>query len=117
MKKPTSAIDEYLADVSGPRRVALDQLRARIRAVIPRAEECISYRLPAFRVDGRVVAGFAATAKGCSYYPFSGSTLRTLAADLAGYKQTAGALHFDPTKGLPATLVRKLIKTRLAEAK
>lgn len=112
--KPAT-IDAYLATVKGEKRAALDHLRERIRAVVPRAEECISYTIPAFRLDGRIVAGFAATAKGCSYFPFSGSTLRTLAKELAGYDQTKSALHFDPARPLPATLVRKLVKARIAE--
>lgn len=111
---PTT-IDEYLANVKGPKRVALGQLRKIIRAVVPKAEECISYKIPAFRLDGRIVAGFAATAKGCSYFPFSGSTLRTLADELADYGQTKSSLHFDPANPLPRTLVRKLIKARIAE--
>jgi uncharacterized protein YdhG (YjbR/CyaY superfamily) len=113
-RKPT-AIDEYLATVRGERRTALDKLRKTIRAIIPRAEECMSYRIPAFRLDGRIVAGFAATAKGCSYFPFSGSTLRTLASELEDYDRTKGSLHFEPAAPLPATLVRKLIKVRIAE--
>ena len=113
-RKPTT-IDEYLATVKGERRAALDKLRKIIRSIVPKAEECISYRIPAFRLDGRIVAGFAATAKGCSYFPFSGSTVRTLAKELDGYSGTKGSLHFDPAKPLPATLVRKLIKTRIAE--
>ena len=86
-----------------------------IRGIVPGAEECISYGIPAFRLDGRIVAGFAATADGCSYYPFSGTTLATLARDLEGYEGTKSALHFDPGKPLPVTLVRKLIRTRIAE--
>jgi uncharacterized protein YdhG (YjbR/CyaY superfamily) len=109
-------IDEYLAKVTGEKRAALDQLRQLLRSMLPKAEECISYGLPAFRVDGEVVAGFAATAKGCSYYPFSGSTLATLADELSGYTMTAGALHFSPAKPLPRALVRKLLKTRIAES-
>lgn|SRR5450631_337426 len=118
MRKPTprpTTIDAYLATVKGEKRVALDKLRQTIRAVVPRAEECISYAIPAFRLDGRIVAGFAATAKGCSYFPFSGSTLRTLAKELADYEQTKSSLHFDPAAPLPATLVRKLVKARIAE--
>jgi uncharacterized protein YdhG (YjbR/CyaY superfamily) len=109
---PTS-IDAYLAKVKG--------LKARRARPAPQdhprrqAEECISYRMPAFRLDGRIAAGFAATAKGCSYFPFSGSTLRTLADELADYEQTKSSLHFDPAEPLPRTLVRKLIKARLAE--
>ncbi len=63
----------------------------------------------------KLVAGFATTAKGCSYFPFSGSTLRTLADELEGYDMTKGALHFDPAEPLPLALVRKLIKARKAE--
>src|SRR6516165_7550977 len=115
MVRAKTTIDAYLAAVKGERRRALQALRRTIRSILPRAEECISYGIPAFRLEGRVVAGFAATAKGCSYFPFSGSTLRTLARDVKNYDQTKGSLHFDPAKPLPATLVRKLIKTRIAE--
>jgi uncharacterized protein YdhG (YjbR/CyaY superfamily) len=110
-------IDEYLAPLSDESRAALCKLRKAIRLIVPKAEECISYRIPAFRLDGAVVAGFCATAKGCSYFPFSGSTLGALAADLRAYDQTKSSLHFYPDKPLPATLVRKLIKARIAETK
>jgi len=116
MKKPID-IAGYLASVGAEQRKALQRLRRTIRSVVPDAEECISYGMPAFRVDGRVVAGFLATKKGCSYFPFSGSTLATLKKEVAGFSQTKGALHFDPAKGLPVTLVRKLIRTRLAESR
>lgn len=113
-RKPTT-IDEYLEGVSEPRRAALENLRTTIRSIVPKAVECISYGMPAFRYDGKVIAGFSATAKGCSYYPFSGSTLGTLAAKLAAYDKTKSALHFVPDEPLPASLVRVLIKTRIAE--
>ena len=111
------AIDEYLAGVSPRNRALLQQLRAAIRGVVPEAEECISYRMPAFRFNGRVIAGFSATSKGCSYYPFSGTTLTTLAHEVEGYSQTKSALHFGPDNPLPTALVRKLLKARIAEAK
>jgi uncharacterized protein YdhG (YjbR/CyaY superfamily) len=110
-------IDDYLSRVPPGRRKALQKLRAAIRKILPRAEECISYSIPAFRIEGGVVAGFAATAKGCSYFPFSGTTLGTLGEELAGYGRTKSALHFDPEKGLPAALVRKLIRARTREMK
>lgn len=113
-RKPTT-VDAHLATVRGEKRAALDDLRRTIRAIVPKADECISYGIPAFRLDGKIVAGFAATAKGCSYFPFSGSTLRTLADALEGYDMTKSALHFDPADPLPVTLVRKLIKARRAE--
>ena len=114
VRKPTT-IDEYLAAVKGEKRAALDKLRKTIRGIVPKAEECISYGIPAFSLDGNIVAGFAATKKGCSYFPFSGSTLGTLAEDLEDYEQTKSSLHFDPAAPLPATLVRKLIRARIAE--
>ncbi len=115
-RKPTT-IDEYLAQVSGPRRAALQRLRRTIRALVPAAEECLSYSMPAFRLHGKVIAGFAATRAGCSYFPFSGTTLGTLAADLRAYDRTKSALHFTPERPLPTTLVRKLLRARIAEVK
>ena len=112
MKKPKS-IDDYLDGIDDERRALLASLRKTIRSVVPKAEECISYGMPAFRLDDRIIAGFAATKSGGSYYPFSGATLRTLKKELADYAGTKGALHF--SKPLPATLVRKLLKTRIAE--
>ncbi len=111
------AIDEYLAKASPKTRALLQELRRTIHAIVPEVEECISYRLPAFRYDGRIVAGFQATSAGCSYYPFSGTTLATLAADIEGYSHTKSALHFDADKSLPPSLVKKLLKTRMAEGK
>ncbi len=102
--------------MKGERCAALDRLRKTIRTIVPKAEECISYGIPAFRLDGTIVAGFTATKKGCSYFPFSGSTLRTLADELEDYEQTKSSLHSDPAAPLPATLVRRLIKARIAES-
>ena len=115
-RKP-STIDDYLKSVPEDRRRALEDLRAKIRSIVPDAEECISYRIPAFRLNGVVVAGFCATAKGCSYFPFSGSTLTTVARDIVRYDQTKGSLHFSSDEPLPTALVRKLIKARIAETK
>ena len=114
-RKP-STIDDYLATVAPDRRAALEKLRAQIHEVAPGAVECISYSMPSFKgARGKVFAGFLATGSGCSYYPHSGQVLGDLAADLAAYSQTKSALHFDPAKGLPKALVRKLVKARLAE--
>jgi uncharacterized protein YdhG (YjbR/CyaY superfamily) len=110
-------IDKYLDGVESQRRATLQKLRRAIRKIVPRAEECISYGLPAFRLNGQVIGGFAATTKGCSYFPFSGHTLRTLAKDVADYSQTKGALHFGADKPLSAALLRKLLKARIAETR
>ena len=117
MPKKPSTIDEYLAVVSVKQRAELEKLRQIIHKILPKAEECISYAIPAFRLDGRIVAGFAATAKGFSYFPFSGSTLGTLASELEGYDKTKSALHFTADKPLPAPLVRRLLRARAAEGR
>ena len=115
MPAKTNTIDDYLATVNGDRRTALEKLRSTIRSIVPEAEECISYRIPAFRLGGKVVAGFCARADGCSYFPFSGKTFRTLAKEIARYEHTKSSLHFDAEAGLPTALVRKLLKARIAE--
>ena len=114
-KKREPAIDEYLTTVIAEHRVLLQALRKTIHTVVPEVEECISYRLQAFRLQGRIIAGFSATSKGCSYYPFSGTTLKTLAEEIESYSHTKSALHFGPKERLPTTLVRKLLKARIAE--
>ena len=113
--RKTTPIDDYLRTVPEDRRGALEDLRAKIRSLVPDAEECISYGMPAFRLPGGVVAGFQATKNGGSYYPFSGSTLASVARFVRTYGQTKSALHFLPDKPLPLTLVRRLIKARMAE--
>lgn len=112
--KPTT-IDDYLKNVSKDQRAALEKLRKIIRAAVPKSEECINYGIAAFRLDGECIAGFGASAKCCSYYPMSGSTVASLKDDLKNYATTKGSVQFQPDKPLPATLVRKLIKTRIAE--
>ncbi len=111
------AIDDYLAGVNPKSRALLQNLRKTIHAIVPEVAECISYGMPAFRYQGRVIAGFQATSNGCSYYPFSGTTLKTLAGLIEGYSKTKSALHFGPDKPLPASLIRKLLKSRIAEGK
>jgi uncharacterized protein YdhG (YjbR/CyaY superfamily) len=110
-------IDAYLANVEEPKRSTLEDLRQTILSLVPEAEECISYQIPAFRVNGKVIAGFAAFKDHLSYFPFSGSILGQLPEELAGYQKTLSALHFPIDKPLPKPLVKKLIDLRLAEAR
>jgi uncharacterized protein YdhG (YjbR/CyaY superfamily) len=106
-------IDAYLADLDEPQRTTLQQLRQDILEIVPNAEECISYGMPAFKVQGKVVAGFAAFKNHLSYLPHSGSVLPALAADTADYDGTKGSLHFAVAQPLPKDLVAKLVTTRL----
>lgn len=107
-------IDGYLAGLPAGQRAALGRLRRAIRAAAPDAEECLSYGMPAFRL-GKVVAGFAAYRKHLSYFPFSGTTLPAHAGLLRGWERTKSALHFTPERPLPASLVRTLVRARIAE--
>ena len=108
-------IDEYLASLSPENRAALQKVRRAVHAAAPGAEECISYGMPAFRLNGKLIAGFKAAANRCSFHPMSGETVATLKADLTGYDTSRGTVRFSPAAGLPATLVRKLVKARIAE--
>ncbi len=108
-------IDDYLANLDMPKRATLQQLRQTIESIIPNAEQCISYGMPAFRLHGKVIAGFAAFKNHLSYLPHSGSVLAELAEDVAGYVTSKGALQFSIDKSLPKTLVKKLIAVRLSE--
>jgi uncharacterized protein YdhG (YjbR/CyaY superfamily) len=107
------AVDAYLAGLGEPERSTLQALRRSIRAVVPDAEEGISYGMPAFRVDGKVVAGFAAFKNHLAYLPHSGEVLRGLGDRLAGYQCTKGSLHFPAGQPLPDDLVRSLVQAKL----
>ena len=108
-------IDNYLEGIEEPKRATLEALRRSILEVVPDAEQCISYGMPAFKVDGNVVAGFAAFKNHLSYLPHSGRVLATLADDVAGYESTKGSLHFPVDKPLPKRLVKKLVTTRMRQ--
>jgi uncharacterized protein YdhG (YjbR/CyaY superfamily) len=118
-KKPKTGkpenIDDYLAALGSDQRASLEKLRKTIRAAVPQAEECISYGLAAFRLHGKPIAGLGAGAEHCAYYPMSGSIVAICADLLKDYETSKGAVRFPVDKPLPATLVRKLLKARIAE--
>ncbi len=113
MPKPES-IDAYLARLTGDKRSALEKLRRAIKAAAPKAEECITYQLPAFRLDGKVLVWFGAASKHCSFYP-GAAPIAKHAAELEGYKTSKGTIRFSPKEPLPAAHVKKLVRTRIAE--
>ena len=112
----TNEIDQYLRTLDEPKRAALAQLRDTIVAIVPDAEQCISYGMPAFRLRGKTIAGFAAFKSHLSYLPHSGSVIAQLAEETEGYTKTKGSLHFPVDKPLPKKLVKKLLDVRMAEA-
>jgi uncharacterized protein YdhG (YjbR/CyaY superfamily) len=112
---PANPIDEYLDAAPEPQRSTLIVVRDRIRALLPGAEECITYALPTWKVDGHSIAGIGAWKNHCSYFPMSGSVLPQLTTELAGFSQSKGALRFPISEPLSADLINILIATRQAE--
>ncbi len=109
-------IDDYLDALDEPQRNTLARLRDTIVAIVPDAEQCISYGMPAFKLRGKTIAGFAAFTKHLSYLPHSGSVIPQLSKELEGYTSTKGSLHFPIDEPLPEAVVRKLLAVRMAQA-
>ena len=107
-----SVIDRHLKKFSGAQLETLQQLRETILSIVPNAKETISYGMPAFEIDGKVVAGFDGFKKHCSYFPHSGSVLEELEGFPEWCEVSKGTLKFPIGKKLPKTLVRKLISVR-----
>ena len=115
MASKPKTIDEYLAALSEDKRAALEGLRRTIKAMAPKAEECLSYQLPAFRLHGKTLVAFGATASHCAFYPMSATTVTAHQDELKDYDTSKGTIRFQPDNPLPAALVRKLVKARIAE--
>src|SRR5437660_9750745 len=104
MKKAPKTIDQFLAGLSPDKRTALQKLRRAIQAAIPKAQEIISYQMPAFRLDGKVLVWFGAGANHCAFYP-GAYPIATHKAKLAKYKTSKGTIRFPADHPLPASLV------------
>jgi uncharacterized protein YdhG (YjbR/CyaY superfamily) len=108
-------IDEYLAGVNVDHRNALQKLRETIHTVAPTADECISYGIPAFRLNGHSLVFFGAWANHCAFYPGSSNMLKKFRNELRNFQTSKGTLRFSPDKPMPVALVKKLLKARIAE--
>jgi uncharacterized protein YdhG (YjbR/CyaY superfamily) len=109
-------IDQYLDALDEPKRSTLTRLRQTILDILPEAEQGISYGMPAFKIQGKTIAGFAAFKNHLTYVPHSGSVFPQLQDELAGYAKSTGALRFPIDEPLPPPLVKKLIAVRLQQA-
>ena len=112
----SAAVDSYLEGLDETKRATLQNLRRTILELLPDAEETISYGMPAYKIKGKTVAGFAAFKHHLSYLPHSGSVLSKMPEQLSAYESTKGSLHFPVDQPLPADLVRRLLQLRLDEA-
>ncbi len=114
MSPKPKTIDDYLAPLSSEKRVALENLRTAIQSAAPKAQECISYGIPAFRIDGRLLVAFGAAANHCAFYP-GAYPITAHRGELEAYDTSKGTIRFQARSPLPAKLVRKLVKARIAE--
>lgn len=106
-------VDDYLAALPEEARATLEKIRKTIKAVAPKATEVISYRIPMYKHHGMLV-GFAAFKNHCSFFP-GAKSMATHKDELKAYKTSKGTIRFPIGKALPAALVRKLVKERIAE--
>ncbi len=112
--KPT-LIDEYLGRLPEDQRATLEKVRKAVHQSVPAAEECISYGLAAFRLDGKPLVAMGASTNHCAFYLMSGSIVEQHQADLEGYDTSKGTIRFPSDQPLPAKLIKKLVKARIAE--
>jgi uncharacterized protein YdhG (YjbR/CyaY superfamily) len=108
-------VDEYLDGAPEPHRTTLSELRRMLREVLPDATEAMSYGVPAFKVEGKPVAGYAYYKNHCSYFPHSGSVLPELADELQSYQWSKGTLKFPVDQPLAGPLLTRLVEERLAQ--
>lgn len=112
-RQPTT-VDEYLAAVPSDMRAALQTIRTQVKKLVPSATEKISYGMPTFFTH-RALVGYAAHKEHCSFYPWSGVTLKNFAKELSGFETSAGTVRFTVDKPIPASLIKKIVLARLLE--
>jgi uncharacterized protein YdhG (YjbR/CyaY superfamily) len=110
----SSEVEDYLADVSPEARATLEKLRQTIKAVVPRAVEVLSYQIPTFKLDGRMLVSYAAFKNHCSFFP-GAAPIKAHEDELKSYQTSKGTIRFATGKPLPAALVKKLVRTRIKE--
>ena len=114
--RQTKTVDEYLASVPEPPRGTLEKVRQRIRAAVPPGStEGLSYGMPAFKHEGKALVVYAAFKNHCSLFPMSGAVIATLADELKSYTTSKGTIQFPIGKPLPAALIKRVVRARIAE--
>lgn len=115
MKEATVTIDDYLENVAPKQKERLNQLRQLVHKLAPDVQECISYGIPAFRRYGKLLLAMGGAAKHYALYPMSSATIQMMQAEVVGHDTSKGTIRLDPNKPFPAALLKKLVKTRIAE--
>lgn len=114
---PAKTVDDFLAALPADQRNALERLRQQLHAAAPGATELINYGVPMLRLDGRNLVSFGAAKAHCAFYVQSPRVMKAHAKELAKYDTAAATIRFTPDQPLPATLVKRLVKARIAEDK
>lgn len=112
--RPSASVEEYLAALPRVQRAALERLRRQILAAAPKATQRMSYGIPTFVHEGNLVH-MAAFREHCSFFPGSGGVAMALASDLKGFTLAKGTIRFTPEKPIPAALVKRIVKMRVAQ--
>lgn len=109
------SVEDYLAGLPEDARNALEHLREMIKKVVPDAIEVISYQIPTFRFNERMLVAYSVSKKHCSLHLMSPSVMSAHKGALESYDTTKATVHFTPDKPLPYSLVSKLVKARIDE--
>ena len=107
-------VDEYLEASPEPQRSTLAELRQTLRGLLPESTEEMSYGVPAFKLGGKAIAGYASYKNHCSYFPHSSKVLAEMGEELSQYDWDKGTLRFPIDQPLPPALVGRLVQVRLA---
>lgn len=107
-------VDDYLARLPKASRDTLENLRRTIKSIVPEAVEVISYQIPTFKYKGRMLVSYAAFSEHCSFFP-GAHPIEVHQDKLSSYETSKGTVRFPVNKPLPASLIKKLVKTRIEE--
>jgi len=114
MTNDLQRIEAYLAALRKDQVEALESLRSTIRVAVPEAEECISYGIPAFCLDGRPLVSYGASKKHCSFYPMDPEVLKEHLGKLSDFETSKGTIRFQPSEPLPVAVVESILRKRVA---
>ena len=115
MTEIPKTIDEYLARLSDGKHAAFENLRQQIKAIVPEAEERLTYGFPLICLDGELLVAFRSTVEHCAFHPMSTKVIEAYSDEIEDYDLEPGTIRFQPDKPLPTALVRKIVLARIAE--
>jgi uncharacterized protein YdhG (YjbR/CyaY superfamily) len=116
-KKQFKSVDQYLAAQPDEARAVLEQVRRVIQRALPKADEAISYQIPAYKIGGKAVIYFAGWKQHFSLYPATAGVVRKFKHELAEYEVRKGTIRFPLAEKVPVRLIQGIVQVRAQEAK